>query len=43
MARPGLVTLNVKHPYKLRITPETDQDLKEAIEAARIAYDRALS
>lgn len=36
------ITLNVKHPYKLRITLETDQDVKEAIEAARIAYDRAV-
>jgi hypothetical protein len=35
-------TLNVKHAYKLRLTLETDQDLKEAIEAARIAYDRAV-
>lgn len=34
--------LNAKHPYQLRITLENDDDLKEAIELCRMAYDRAL-
>ena len=35
--------LNAKHPYQLRITLESDEDLKEAIDLARLAYDRAVS
>ena len=34
--------LNAKRPYQLRMALESDDDLKEAIELCRTAYDRAL-
>lgn len=36
------ILLNTKHPYQLRIMLESDDDLKEAVELCRLAYDRAL-
>lgn len=38
-----VMLLNAKHAYQLRVTLETDEDLKEAIELSRVAYDRAPS
>lgn len=35
--------LNRKDPYRLRVTLESEEDLKEAIELARLAYNRAVS
>lgn len=35
--------VNARHPYQLRIRLDTDDDLKEAIELCRLAYERALS
>jgi hypothetical protein len=36
------MVLNAKHPYQLRITLDADEQLKEAIELCRLAYDRAV-
>jgi hypothetical protein len=35
--------LNAKRPYQLRITLDSDHELKEAIDLCRVAYERALS
>ena len=35
-------TLDRKDPYRLRVTLEAEEDRKEAIELARLAYDRAV-